>query len=256
MALKKLLAAGLASLVLASAACYEDVIVKATPAKKSIEEYVLDNAAESQVVMFGEVHLSFKEPITNPVLLIPYRRDNDFVIGLLHELRSREFSHLAIEIPVDSSGSYYVQVLHAYISGSIAKDDISPDFLAAIEETSAGWLDLIDAAKAVGMSVVPYDVPRVEGAEQGDLREWGSFVNIVDAIFSRNPGEKVIVYCGGLHINEKPYAVLGESWGGEIKWLGQYLDEYTGGQNFTVSFSDNIGINMPYSDFSVIFGED
>lgn len=264
MALKKLLAAGLASLVLVTNACYgDDTVVanpKAYPVENSVEDYILDKADGNQVVMFGEVHYYLDES-EFPNLIHSYRKDNDFVISLLSELKDQGFNYLAIEIPRSASGVSFVDSIRSYASGSIIREEISPEDLYMSDIETAGWLDLIEVAKIVGMKVVPYDMVRYDKLEDiSNLREATSFKNMKDLIFNADPKAKVAVYCGALHVNEKPYVVPvknnGEVYDIEIRWLGQYLDEYTSGRNFTVSFSNNLGYVMPYADFEVIFDED
>lgn len=232
---RKLLTAGLASLVFGGTSCRDKVDVP-----KSVypaEDYVLEKSAENQVIMFGEIH-EF------------YRKDSDFVISILPELRNQGFEYFAIEIPTDASNPHHVKALISYASGRLAREDMDPVDRDMLEDRIAGWLDLIDAARNAGMVIVPYDMVRIgEPRDIMNLREFVSFGNIVERVFKKDIGAKVIVYCGAMHVNEGPFVFAGE----DVKWLGQYINEYTGGRNFTVSFAGNVGINLLHVDLDVVF---
>ncbi len=236
MNIRKSLLAGLSSLVLACSA-----YAGTNETDAAINE-ILYSASESQVVMFGEIH-----PL--------YRKDNDFVISLLPSLRSEGFDYLAIELPREVFPHSYVKTLQDYASDAISRSDIDTNHRIEIAVYTPGWLDLIDSARGVGMIIVPYDLAYLEDSDSlSDLREETDFGNLSELIFNKDPGAKVVIYCGGFHLNEESSVLEFEGIRyNKIKWLGQYIDEYTGGNSLTVSFTDNFGMTMPYADFSVLF---
>ncbi|MFH0752392.1 MAG: hypothetical protein V1914_02215 [archaeon] len=217
-----------------------------------IKAKILEEAAKNQVVMFGEVH-------------DVYKKDNDFVISILPDLKNQGFDYMAVEIPVNLPDVSYLNALVDYIEGRIRMEEIQDENLFKLNLYVTGWLDVIAASKKLDMKVVRYDMAWINNKpEITNIREKIAFNNLKELIFLRDPNARIVVYCGALHTNKKPSSIeltrdeqkiLGAIDFDKITWLGNYLNEYTKGRNFTVSFAENTGAIMPYVDLRIQFKE-
>ncbi len=219
---------------------------------ENLEALVTSKASEYQVVMFGEQHGS-------------YRRDDDFVIRLLPEMKKRGFNYLAFEIERNPMRGH--NLLADYASGKLSRNDITPEKISRLEwmnvvsdttkeiitirpESLAeleGWFDLIDAAKREGIIVVCYDANTKE-FKSSDEREKKAFENLKELVFYEEPSTKLMIYCGAVHLNKVPvyspkmrlwemFNNLEDNKGNDkmFTFLAYYLNEYTHGSLLTVS---------------------
>lgn len=187
---------------------------------KSIDEIMLENAAKSQIVMFGENHET--------------KGDNLYVISLLPKLKELGYNKIALEID-----SFQQKRLDSYLKGDIN------DYELFTEIASYAWVmdDIITKGKELGMELYAIDertkkmglLPGEEPpAEFGTDRNQKMFENMKGFIFDKDPDAKVIVFISAIHINEKPvphpYAE------GIHQMLGQFLSEHVGeNNNYTVN---------------------
>lgn len=123
MGLRRLLGVGLAAFL--STQSY------ASAKSPSLYERILSRTKDSQVVMFGEEHGT-------------YRKDNDFVIALLPKLKSQGFDYLALEFPMRNSDylSPAMIWLLDYADGKVDRKDMPGAYAAEIVYRANGWPDL------------------------------------------------------------------------------------------------------------------
>ncbi len=160
---------------------------------EDLKKLILQKVEEKQVqvVMFGERH-----EIS--------RLDNDFVAELLPELKKMGFEYLALEHqrgPITEVG--FDKAFLDYATGKIRREEISRWSLRHEKIYSPGWFDLVDAARNAGLKIVCYDANPSQYNSFNE-REEIAFANLEEMIFRKNPGAKVIVYCGIAHINKNP----------------------------------------------------
>lgn len=219
---------------------------------ENLEALVTSKASNYQVVMFGEQHGN-------------YRRDDDFVIRLLPEMKNQGFRYLALEIERNPIRGH--KLLADYASGKLSREDITPEKIAKLEWVNVindttkeiitirpeslaeleGWFDIIDAAKREDIKVLCYDANTKE-VKSSDEREKKAFENLKELVFCENPSAKLMIYCGAVHLNKAPvYSPTAHLW--EMfnnlqcnkgkdkmsKFLAYYLNEYTHGSLLTVS---------------------
>ncbi len=245
--LKQIFVAGLTTLALAYG-CANYAVAQNTT--KDLEKIVLSESSKNKIVMFGETHIG-------------YRKDSDFVIKILSELKKQGFNYFALELvrisqkEKNSPAKILSRIFTDYVSGKITKEDIYlnnhctylNDYswtFEDLEDYVTGWLDLVDKAKRAGMKIVYYDANHEEYSSFNE-REEKAFKNLKELIFDKDPKAKVIVYSGGNHLNEKeaynPNLIRYEEfWGfknksqnGKFKCLAYHLNQYTQGKILTVS---------------------
>lgn len=251
MGLKNLFAAGLAALVLAAAPARSEAYRN----RDNAEEYeaVLERSRKSKVVVFGEMHGS-------------YRADNDFVIDLLPDLKKQGFDYLAIEFsekiippntPQGKASYFYIKKvdkpvkiiprlssIEDYIDGKIGREQVDRDELLVMEHLGAGWMELIETAKLAGMKIVRYDGPsNVSYRINSQFRERVCFNNLKRLIFEKDPDARVVVYAGLFHANKKRFD--------KTKWLAAYLNDYTGGKVLSVSLVSWFSESCKYCDMKI-----
>lgn len=233
--LKQLFVAGLTALAL-TYGCTKPEIEE----KQDLEKIVLSQSSEYNIVMFGEFHIG-------------YRKDNDFVIKILPELKKQGFEYLAMELVRNPSSFMEAEVSKIftdYISGRITKKDINIGNYALdledVETCATGWLDVVDKAKEVGMKIIFYDANGEEYSSFNE-REKKSFKNLKEIILDKNPNAKIAIYCGRRHLNEREaYDKEIVEWeeilncrnpskNGKFKSVAYYLNLYTQGKVLTIS---------------------
>ena len=261
--LKKLITSGYVALVLASSYVLTEKTVMSKsqyskpitsdilPNKQDLEKIVLSHSTKNQVVMFGERHKA-------------YIKDNYFVIDLLSKLKKQGFNYLALEFKRNPI-TEFSKSLTGYALGELTRDEISDSIKNALSFFTPGWLDLVDAARVYNIKIICYDTNNQE-YKSWDHREKLAFENLKELIFDKDPDAKIIVYCGSVHINEKPwYHSAMESWeqrrgfGNEehkiFTSLACYLDKYTKGKTLTV-FLDPAGNPPPNCDIVIDLEEE
>ena len=208
--------------------------------EKNIETLVTSKASDYQVVMFGEQHRG-------------YRKDNDFVINILPEMKKQGFNYLALEIDKDPTGA--PKMLADYISGKLSRDDVT-EKLAELFPYIDGWLDIIDAAKKENIKIIRYDVSPEETISFNE-REKKAFENLKELVFNEEPNAKLMIYCGAIHLNKthmysnkiRLFELLvcrsGKNKEKEYTLLAHHLDKHTHGNLLTVSLIGGITDNDP-----------
>lgn len=202
---------------------------------KQLEEVVLSESSKYQVVMLGEDHI---------------RQDDDYFIArIIPELKKQGFKHLAVELVRNSLKAKYPieKALTDYTTGKISQDEmryiaIGTEIFPYIE----GPIRIVETAKKEGMNIICYD-PSHREYDSSDRRDELAFKNITELIFNKEPNAKVIVYCGGAHLNKEkrynPHLVRWEGLSrlpnknrdGKFKCLAHHLNKYSKGKTLTVS---------------------
>lgn len=201
--------------------------IRISPYQK-LENIVLDSALKAKVISFGELHRNFRE-------------DNDFVAGILPKLKAQGYGYVAMELQRNPDKDTIHEVIHDYVSGKLTRKTMDPGWLKIEYKEARGTFDFIDAAKKAGMEIKFYDANDGEYEEwEWDKRDRIAFNNLKELIFDKDREAKVIVLCGGLHINEEPYKNI-LWWDPDkriktlVKYLGYYLSQLFGESSLSVS---------------------
>lgn len=191
---------------------------------KSIDDVILENAANSQTVMFGDWHYG--------------SGDDVFVISILPKLKELGYNSFAVEIDSSKQG-----VLDSYLDEKISELELLRNILYI-----GPWTAVLNEAKELGMKIYAIDesVHPFPGegppAKEGTDRNQKMFENMKRLIFDKDPKAKVVVFTGAGHISEEEvrhYYVMGLH-----KTLGYFLSGYTNDKNYTINFSPLI--EYPY----------
>lgn len=203
--------------------------IKQNKLQKELEEIVLSNSKNNKVVMFGEDHKK-------------YRLDNDFVAEILPKLKKQGFQYLALEFDRKPSEQNSLRkILEDYAKGKVTREKIDQTWIDEEEYEATGWFDFIDSSRKSGMKIVCYDAEKE--SEFWNDREKKAFNNLRELIFDKDKDAKVVVYCGSLHLNEKPTHKLHRiNIGFENKdeiyeCLAFHINNYTKGETLTVSLT-------------------
>jgi hypothetical protein len=155
-----------------------------------VEERVLQVAASSHLLLFGELHGTREVP--------------SVVAGLLPKLAERGYRGLGLELPRDEQA-----LLTAWADGLV---DQPPAFFARPSRDGRGntqVLDLVKTARALGMHLVCFDQGPDQVAMQWADRDALMARNLLDG-WSRLPaGAKVVGICGSLHARLAPEQGMG-----------------------------------------------
>lgn len=231
--------------------------------QKKLEEIVLSNTAENKTVMFGESHKEYKRDSDFVRRLLPKLKKqgfNYFALEVKRNFLKNNLSDIS-KIILEGYGAgtvtnYGISTLYSllpekekkklnenltdelnkiiavYALGNLIRKNIHPYWIDAEKEEVNGWFDLIDTVKKTNMKIVCYDTKSIgEDDSAWNNREKTAFNNLKELIFNNDPNAKVIIYCGGYHINEKPST--------NLDYLGFYLDQFTEGKNFTIYCGDS-----------------
>lgn len=224
--LKRLFAAGFTALFLV---CCGSQAYGKQKEWQELEEIVLSNSKKNKVVMFGDDHKK-------------YRLDNDFVAGLLPKLKEQGFQYLALEFDRKPSEENSLRkILEDYAKGKITREKIDQTWIDEEKYETTGWFDFIDSAKKAKLNIVCYDAEKE--SEFWNDREKKAFNNLRELIFDKDKDAKVVVYCGLLHLNEKPTHKLHrinigfENKDETYECLAFHINNYTKGKILTVSLT-------------------
>jgi hypothetical protein len=164
------------------------VAVQALP--PGVAEQVLQLAAGSQLLLFGELHGTREVP--------------SLVADLLPKLAERGYVGLGLEIPHDQQGH-----LTAWADGLVVQP---PPFFARPSRDGRGnaqVLDLVKTARALHLHVVCFDqAPDQVAAHWADRDGWMAR-NLLEDWSRLPPGGKVAAICGSLHARLAPERGLG-----------------------------------------------
>lgn len=211
--------------LLAGGAYVQMTSAKPINSREAIEKIILDHSSRTRVVMFGGRHET-------------YRADNDFVAELLPKLREQGFKYLAVEFEKNPREDTFHRIIQDYAHGNLRKRDIRYMWIFREQIHCAGTFDLIDKANESNMKIVFYDADEYS-YKYWHEREIISYRNLKELIFDRDPAAKVVIFCGALHINERPHEdIYAASWEGKqekMKYLASYLEDDSRNRNFTVS---------------------
>jgi Haem-binding uptake, Tiki superfamily, ChaN len=168
-----------------------------THAKAATAEAIL--ASPARLVYFGETHTS--------------QGSKHFLRGLLPELKARGYSVLAMEMFNISQQT----VLDDFFAGRAPLDDVRVALQSAWSHESQGYLDLIAAAKTLGIRVLALDdrsrVPNYPQVENIRLRDLIMAQRLADAL-TADPSLKIFAFTGALHAQcslSRSQAILSQS---------------------------------------------
>jgi hypothetical protein len=159
-------------------------------AGRPVEQSVLDVAARSHLLMFGELHGTREVP--------------SLVAGLLPGLIELGYRGLALEVPRDQR-----EALLAWADG---QTDRPPPFYARPSRDGRGsieMLELVRNARGLGLEVLCFD-QTVEQPMQAwsDRDRWMAY-NLLDQWGLVCGGQRVVAVCGSLHARLVPEEGLG-----------------------------------------------
>jgi hypothetical protein len=164
------------------------VAVPALP--PGVEERVLQVAASSHLLLFGELHGTREVPA--------------MVTTLLPKLVERGYLGLGLEVPRDQQAP-----LTAWANGLIEQP---PPFFARPSRDGRGntqVLDMVSAARALDLQLVCFDQAPDQVAQRWADRDDFMARNLLEA-WSRLPaGAKVVGICGSLHARLAPETGVG-----------------------------------------------
>lgn len=191
--------------------------VSAYQSIESVDSIILENAAKSKTIFFGEVHW--------------LSEDSEYIIHLLSGFKKLGFSYLGLEIikenpkEKDKHSKALSKLVQDYKKGVPLA---SKDYSVAL----SGWAELIKVALDLGFEIVFFDeYPETVGGH-GTPRDNAMFNNLKEEIFDKDPDAKVIIYCGNWHCAEQP--IYETSTQKQEETLGYLLEKYTGGKNYSV----------------------
>jgi hypothetical protein len=192
--------------------------------KGNIDAIILAHAKLSQTVMFGEIHDTVLAGAPAPV------GDSLYVVSLLPELRAIGYEYLALEVDkAAQKPGHSFDVVRFHESFHRGEALIEKAYVHA----KPGWIGLVRSAMELGFKIRFIDVaPKRRAGFFPRDREM--FVNLQGEIFDRHADARVIVYIGANHIGEQPTPSGIYLYKGKRRPLGYFLDDYTGGRNFSV----------------------
>lgn len=185
---------------------------------ESVDSIILENAAKSKTLFFGESHW--------------LSEDSDYVMHILPKLKELGFSYLGLEAKVDITETVclHTQDLLKFIQDYKKKVPLDlNDYRSALP----GWIALTKAALDLGLEIVFFDVYADEVGGYGTPRDTAMLNNLKERIFDKDPDAKAIIYCGVWHCSEQPihepYTRKKE------ETLSYLLESYTEGRNYSVA---------------------
>jgi hypothetical protein len=198
---------------------------------------ILQNAAKSQTVHYGELHGK--------------KSAERLVIALLEQHRKQGFTYFAMEL--DTHEQPLVDDFLFGRIGAEALEQILDEISSYVRKSGCGHYDIkgalsiVRAAHDLGYRVVLFD-ERPKGctapgdstyAECGEPRNRAQFENLRRLIFDKDPDARVVIFSGLDHIDERPNYTFncGKA---DQKKLGYFLEEYTGGRNLSVSLGSDV----------------
>lgn len=188
--------------------------------EENIDTVILGHAAESRVVMFGEIHDSVVADDPPPL------EDSLYVISLLERFRSLGYGYLALEVqenaPLETHSHDMVRCLKDYLQG---KQIHAKDYPNA----KPGWVNLMIKALQIGFKPIFF-----ESTKKGADRDAEMFRAIKQRIFDRDPHAKTLVYVGASHILKQPKRARYAGRSVIYRPLGLLLNELTKGKNYSV----------------------
>jgi len=207
--------------------------------KKDMDRIILEKAAVSQTVMFGELHYDDNYR--------PYHKDSDYVISLLSRLIKLGYTTLVVEEKYVNDG-----IVQGYAKGQVSDKEIS-ERIPRIEVRSGK--KLIRVAGQLGYSVRALDgISDTDSIDCGvEERDKATFGNVEHEILDKNPSEKVIFFYGRNHIAEREN---GQSFlGCPITTLGYHLENY--GKNVSIDLTNsqdlkNAGIDLSFDLIAIL----
>lgn len=199
-------------------------------------EEILRAAATRRIVMLNELHHA------------PEQRE--FARSLLAGLQAHGFRYLAVET-LDAADSLLNR--RGYPVMNSGHYSAEPRFAEFLRE-----------ALRLGFTLVPYefDPPIDPAAAPGDwirdvaLRESGQARNLMERIFTPDPGARVFIYCGSQHLTETPVeATRLDGPADSLCWLACRLRALTGLDPLTIDQTTLRGLTTPlgeHPDFQAI----
>lgn len=160
----------------------------------SAEKFILQQAATHQVLIFNEAHF-------NP-------RNRVLVTSLLARLKKLGYTCLAVEAFANDSS--FTKKQHPVV-GSTGFYTNEPQFG-----------NMIRTALQLGYTLLPYEAANMGNAQKRELEQ----AQHIAAFLKKEPGTRLIVYCGFDHVLEDSIPGLGKRMAGRLKELTG-IDPYT-----------------------------
>ncbi|MBL7101020.1 MAG: hypothetical protein ISS23_03645 [Nanoarchaeota archaeon] len=182
---------------------------------ESIDSIILENAAKSKTVFFGESHW--------------LSEDSEYVIHLLPELKKLGFSYLGLEVRKKPKEGGHSWALSKFIQ------DYKKGIPLNLNDYSAplsGWVELTKTALDLGFEIVFFDESPEDVGGYGTPRDNAMLNNLKEKIFDKDPDAKAVIYCGSWHCAEQP--IYEPSTLKKEETLGFLLEKYTGGRNYSI----------------------
>ena len=193
--------------------------------KGNIDAIIIDHARDSQTIMFGEIHDNALVGSLAPIA------DSIYVTSLLPRLKLLGYRYLALEVnktaPEETHSHAIVAFYNDYRAGE--KDRVPDRYRFA----KPGWIELVRRAVDQGYRIRFIDRDPGRGVRNGP-RDQAMFETMKKEIFDDDPNAKVIVYIGAYHIAERETRTGIYLSQGLRRPLGYYLENFTGGRNFSV----------------------
>jgi hypothetical protein len=162
----------------------------AYPLPARVEQALLDVAARSHLLLFGELHGTREIPA--------------LLAGLLPKLNLLGFCGLGLEVPRDQQAQ-----LLAWADG---QSNQPPPFYAQPSRDGRGtiqMLDLVKAARGLGLEVLCFDQTAGQPTRRwADRDRWMAY-NLLDEWTVACGGKRVVALCGSLHARLAPDDGLG-----------------------------------------------
>lgn len=211
--------------------------------KDNIDTIIIEHAKTCQTVMFGEIHDSVIVGDPSPI------EDSLYVITLLLKLKEIGYEYLALEVnknALEESHSYdIVRFYEAYKKGEGIQEKQYPN-------AKPGWIALVREAMDIGYKIRFIDV--APKSTPGSFpRDRAMFEEMEREIFDKDEKAKVIIYIGANHISEYETYTDISLCKGKTRPLGNFLDNYTKGKNFSVymghTYDSPMGCDLFISHF-------
>lgn len=192
---------------------------------------LLKDAERTRVIAFGDIHY--------------YSEDNEYVIGLLKELRRCAFTHLAVELDV-----IHQKNINLYMKGKIDDNTLR-------ERIPDLWIycgtQMINAARNYNMKVICIDDRSICMSDRNkfperDVRQYRNIKKILD----ERSTHKIIVFIGGYHIlkegifnkdyNITVYSPLGKLLREKTTYYCVYIDLLIDSETFPECYDQRVVI--------------
>lgn len=184
---------------------------------ESVDSIILENAAKSKTILFGEFH--------------KFSGDSDYVITLLRRFKRLGFSYLGLEAvkkpkEIDKHSQAVSKLIQDYKKGvSFNLNNYHGAF--------SGWPEFIKAALDLGFKIILFDEYPENVGGYGTPRSNAQLDNLKKEIFDKDPNAKAIIYGGNWHCPEQP--IYSKKTQKKEETLSSLLEQYTKGRNYSIA---------------------